>query len=286
MRVANWTVACVFAFLAGVLPAEETVCAGGACTCAATTLRAKIAAKHRILGQDMWYGFRRTKFDFNGRTGWVVEPRGTVAAGRPWTWTMQWAEAYVDRTGVPALLAKGWHHVTLEAYDTKACDAALPEFAAFQKFLVDDLGLAPKACLVGMSWGGFYSVRYAAHYPGNVRRIYLDAPLLNLGGRGDITEARVGPWAKLGLSDAAFHADPRMPVNMAPALAKAGIPILLLYGGQDLTVPPKTNCELFTQRFKACGGKIDVVYRDLFGHHPHGLDPDKTEKIRSFFEAE
>ncbi|HNX36187.1 MAG TPA: SGNH/GDSL hydrolase family protein, partial [Kiritimatiellia bacterium] len=78
-------------------------------------------------------------------------------------------------------------------------------------------------------------------------------------------------------------ADPRMPVNLAEPIAKAGIPVLLLYGGQDQTVPPAKNCELFASRFKAAGGKIDVVKRGLFGHHPHGVDPDKTETVTGFF---
>jgi hypothetical protein len=26
-----------------------------------------------------------------------------------------------------------------------------------------------------------------------------------------------------------------------------------------------------------------VIPRDLFGHHPHGLDPDKTQPIADFF---
>ena len=33
-----------------------------------------------------------------------------------------------------------------------------------------------------MSWGGFFSVRYAAAFPDCVARIYLDAPLLTFGG--------------------------------------------------------------------------------------------------------
>jgi pimeloyl-ACP methyl ester carboxylesterase len=155
--------------------------------------------------------------------------------------------------------------------------------AAFQKFLVDELGFAPKAYLIGMSWGGFFSVRYTVNYPGNVAKIYLDAPLLDLGGRGDITESRVGPWAKIGLKDEDFHGDPRMPVNMAGQIAAAKIPVLLIYGGADAVVPPKINCEAFAERFKAAGGKISVIRRAAFGHHPHGLDPDKTQPIIDFF---
>ena len=35
--------------------------------------------------------------------------------------------------------------------------------------------------------------------------------------------------------------------------------------------------------FSAAGGAVAVEKRDLFGHHPHGLDPDKTATISNFF---
>ena len=80
-----------------------------------------------------------------------------------------------------------------------------------------------------------------------------------------------------------WTADPEMPVNKAAALAAAKIPVLLVYGGCDTIVPPKQNCLLFAERFKAAGGELKVIPRDLFGHHPHGLDPDKTQPIVDFF---
>jgi len=195
---------------------------------------------------------------------------------------MQWAEAFVDRTGVPDLLRQGFHHVTLEAFDLRANDEGVAQFAEFQKFLVSELGFAPKADLVGMSWGGFFSVRYAAAHPANVAKIYLDAPLLNFDGFGSDPN-RIGPWGAVAPADGNWGAVPGMPVNQAEAIAKAGIPVLLLYGGQDQTVLPAKNCELFTTRFKEAGGKIEVNQRGLFGHHPHGVDPDKTGLITKFF---
>ncbi len=246
---------------------------------AGTSVHAKIAKSYKIISEDMWYGYRRTKFDFNGRTGWVVQPSVKPLDGMPWTWTMQWAEAFVDRTGVLDLLRKGYHHVTLDLFDTRMDEKGLAEAAEFQKFLVETLGFAPKANLVGMSWGGFFSTRYANAYPQNVRRIYLDAPLLNF----DKFTHGVGPWTATKPAD--WSKDPRMPVNMAEVLAKTGIPILLLYGGEDQTVLPRFNCEMFAQRFKAAGGSITVQKRGCFGHHPHGVDPDKTAVIQDFFRA-
>ncbi len=246
---------------------------------AGTSLHAKIAKSFKIVGEDLWYGYRRTKFDFNGRTAWVVEPSVKPMKDMPWTWTMQWAEAFVERTGVLDLLRKGYHHVTIELFDTRMDEKGLAAAADFQKFLVEKLGFAPKANLIGMSWGGFFSTRYANAYPQNVRRIYLDAPVLSF---ANFTHD-VGPWKASKPVD--WAADPRMPINMAESLAKAGIPILLLYGGEDQTVLPKFNSEVFIPRFKAAGGTITVHHRNLFGHHPHGTDPEKTGVIQNFFQS-
>ena len=255
-----------------------------------SALRAKIEKRCRITKEDVWYGFRRTVFDFNGHSAWIVEPDVEPAAGSPWTWTMQWATAFVDRTGVPDLLKVGWRHVTIETYRHKMDDEGLRVSREFQRFLVDDLGFAPKANLIGMSWGGFFSVRYANAYPDCVAKIYLDAPLLCFDGfldRFGKTKAEigkiVGPWAESIPEGGKWSGDPRMPVNMAPSVAKAGIPILLLYGGKDVVVPPKTSCEPFIERFKAAGGNISVTCRPTYGHHPHGEDKGRTVLIRDFF---
>ena len=248
------------------------------------SLRAKIARAHKIVGEDMWYGYRRTKFDFDGRVAWVVEPSVAPAKGMPWTWTMQWAEAFVDRTGVLDLLKGGFHHVTIDLFKTRMDDTGVAAAAAFQRFLVDELGFAPKANLVGMSWGGFFSTRYAAAHPDNVGRIYYDAPLMNFDGFGNLDCGRIGVWANDPPAGGKWSDDPRMPVNMAEKVAAAKIPILVLYGGQDQTVPPALNCERFVGRFRAAGGDAQVEKRGGFGHHPHGLDPNKTDRIVNFFQ--
>jgi pimeloyl-ACP methyl ester carboxylesterase len=249
-----------------------------------SSLREKIAKSCKITGEDVWYGYRRIKFDFNGRKAWIVEPSAAPAEGTPWTWTMQWAEAFVTRTGVPDLLDRGYHHVTIDLFDTRMDEAGLKAAAEYQKFLVGELGFAAKANLVGMSWGGFFSTRYAAEHPENVRRIYLDAPLLNFDGFGNPDYGRIGVWADRKPADGVWTADPEMPINKAVKIAKAKIPVLLIYGCADTVVPVSQNCRIFAARFKAAGGEISEIPRGLFGHHPHGLDPDSTGPIVDFFQ--
>lgn len=250
---------------------------------AATSLCDVIAKGNKVLGQDMWHGHKRTKFLFKGRTAWVVEPSAAPLAGKPWTWTMQWADAFVPRTGVPDLLKRGFHHVTIDLYPTRMDEKGIAAAAEFQDYLVKTLGFAPKANLIGMSWGGFFSVRYAAAHPENVGKIYLDAPLLSFAGfKAAKSAPGIGSWFASRPPNDDWRSDKRMPVNMAEAVARAGIPVLLLYGGKDNVVPPDENCRPFAAAFKAAKGKIEVHERTAYGHHPHGADSGQTMIIDFF----
>ena len=127
------------------------------------------------------------------------------------------------------------------------------------------------------------AVPTAAH-PEDVSRIYLDAPLMNF------TAFNLGGWpaAKVWGSPEGgdWSKDPRMPINLADKIAKAKIPVLLLYGGADTVVPPSKNCEIFIPRFKAAGGDIKVFKRDMYGHHPHGFQgAENVGAIVDFFEG-
>ena len=271
-----------------------------AAVCLALGVRAKsemaekIAAKCRVTASNVWMGGERTVFELNGCETWVVEPE-KPAAGNPWAWIMEWPGAFADRTGTAELLKAGFRVVTFRpgfyrdgkfvSQPGNMNDRRLKESREFQRFVVDVLGLAPKANLIGMSWGGFYSVRYASTYPDCVAHIYLDAPLLDF---STLKGYSTGGWGipatyKVDYRTYVGKDDPRQPVNRAEPIAKAGIPVLLLYGAKDDVVPPTTNCELFAQRFKAAGGKIEVRRREAYGHHPHGFDKGHEREVVDFF---
>lgn len=224
--------------------------------------------------EDVWYGFRRRTFDFEGYEAWLVEPE-KAAPGMPWTWCMEWPTAFVPRTGVPDLLTRGFHHVHINV-PGYACDEALRIYRNYHSFL-HSLGLSEKANLIGLSFGGLYSLRYAASDPDRIERIYLDAPVCNFHNRVNTIKEAYHLASEEDVSDD----DPRMPVNQAEKLVK--VPILLVYGADDLVVSPAENCELFAERFQKHGGTIQIIKRNLWGHHPHGLDD--TLPIVEFFRA-
>ena len=56
---------------------------------------------------DEWYGFKRYKFEFEGRYAWVAVPETPAGDGR-FSWCTQWAEAFVPRVGTVELLKNGF----------------------------------------------------------------------------------------------------------------------------------------------------------------------------------
>ena len=254
----------------------------------------RIAQKCKVVNRDKMIGFDRIKFEFEGCLAWVVEPE-KPAEGSPWVWCMEWPTAFQANTGVKNLLMAGYRWVTFNPaygnnkmpYPGNQNDEMIAKRNRFQKFLVSELGLDGKCCLVGMSWGGFYSVRYASEHPECVKAMYLDAPLLDFSTLSTFSTK----WKQLqefypqvtqdyvGADDHLQSVSPRR----AQIIANAKIPVLLIYGAADKTVPPESNCLRFAEAFEKAGGHLKL-WRDNFrGHHPHGLEPGEGDVFVNFF---
>ena len=193
---------------------------------------------------------------------------------------------------VAELLKRGFHYAYIELFDTRMDWGGIASAAEFQDFLVKELGFAPKANLIGISWGGFMAARYAAAAPANVAKIYFDNALLTFDGYTPPAKVGLGPWADAtkhvppgmaGLRHGQWRDDPCMPVNQAGKIAKAGIKVLLVYGTSDIAVKPSVNSAAFAAKFKAAGGDAKVLTHSEYGHHPHGVEPSEAKIVLDFF---
>lgn len=231
-----------------------------------------------------WYGFRRHNFELNGRKGFIVEPPHP-AAGLPWSWCLQWADAFVPRTPALKLLERGFHHVHFDVFDTYMNEEGV---AALEKFyeLLQSLHFHPRAALFGMSYGGLFSLRWAAEHPETVGAIWLDAPVCSLAFAAERNESNTRPadlphWraeaekhcrAYRVAAPEELHDHPLSPLSNYLPIARAKLPILAIRSGQDQSVLPESNLDVLEERLRAAGGTIQVVRRDYNGHHPHGMD--------------
>jgi len=227
-----------------------------------------------------WEGFERHDFDFNGKPAIVVVPPHPLP-GKPWAWRGEFFGAYANVDA--ELVAKGFHLVYLRVPDLFGSPAAVKYWDDFYAELTGKYGLAKKVALIGLSRGGLYCYNWAEANPDEVACLYADAPvcdikswpggkLKNLGkGEGSTSE-----WSKM-LTAYGFKSDAEAiaflgnPIDHLEPLAKAGVPLLHVYGDADKLVPWDENTGVLAERYKKLGGNITLIDKPGADHHPHGL---------------
>ena len=224
-----------------------------------------------------WNGFKIYHFKLKGADCRVVTPE-KAAAGKPWVWRARFF-GHEPQADI-ALLERGFHLVYCDVENLFGSPKAMKRWDEFHTFATQQLGLSDKAALEGMSRGGLIAFNWAAANPGKVSCIYGDAPVCDFkswpGGKGSGRGAR-GAWEKC-LNAYGFESEAEAlayegnPNDRAAALAKANIPVLIVYGKTDTVVPPTENCLVFEKAFKAAGGDITLIGKDDNGHHPHSLE--------------
>lgn len=226
-----------------------------------------------------WNGYEKIDFEVAGRAALLVKPK-TVAAGKPWIWRTEFFGH--EPQGDIALLGEGWHVAYFKVSEMYGAPKAIDLMAQFHDFVTRTYGLNQRAVLEGFSRGGLYAVNFAATHPDKTAALYLDAPVLDIrswpGGKG---KGKSSPknWqealALYGLTEETVRDFKGNPLDRLEPIAKADIPILSVCGDADQVVPFAENTALLEQRYKALGGRIEVIAKPGVDHHPHSLKDPK-----------
>ena len=220
---------------------------------------------------DEWYGFKRYHFEFENCNAWIAEPKYPAGDGR-WSWCTVWPEAFVKRVGIVDLLEHGFYHVHIDAFAFRASPEGVAVMNRFQDFLVS-MGLSYKANLIGMSWGGFFSLRYSQTYPERIAAVYLDAPVCNAADPSSLDSPRTQSILEnYKLSFEELSVSKLNPLNNVAPLVNARIPLMAAVGETDQSVDIDTNFNVLEKKIIELGGSITTFRRNYWGHHPHGLD--------------
>ncbi len=142
----------------------------------------------------------------------------------------------------------------------------------------DELGLDGKCVIIGMSCGGMKGIYFAAKYPERVSVMYLDAPVINLLscpfglGKANCVNLKNEFVAVLGkdLTDMLAFRD--HPLDQIPALVSHKIPLVLVCGDSDTTVPFDENGIHLKDAYEAAGIDFAFYMKKGGGHHPHSLE--------------
>lgn len=240
-----------------------------------------------------WNGFDKYDFPFNGTTATVVVPAKALP-NRPWLWRGEFFGAFADADKL--MVENGWHLVYLKASDLFGSPKAIAQWEKFYTFLVEEHGFHPKPGFIGLSRGGLYCMNWAIAHPEKTLAVYLDNAVCDFkswpGGKIQKLGTGIGSaaeWQKLlkafDFADSqAAIAYKLNPVDQLEPLAKAKIPLLLVYGDKDQVVPHPENSEKVYDRYKALNGPVERIIKPGLDHHPHGLK-DNAPVLKFFTNA-
>lgn len=233
-----------------------------------------------MIEETVWKGFKRIDFLFEGRKATVVFPE-CPNKNKNWMLKTEYFGAFPSFE--IEMLKRGWHLVYIKNITRWCLDEDLDVKMRFAKYLNSEFGLYPKCAAVGMSCGGLIACKLAAKYPQLVSALYLDAPVMNLlSCPADVGKAKSGMLQEftqatgITLSELTYYRE--HPIDKMPVLLEKNIPIILVYGDSDETVPFCENGAILEKYYRENGGIIVSIGKENCGHHPHGLE-DNTPII-------
>lgn len=226
------------------------------------------------------------KFNFHGYQGYEFTNEGVAckivkpsveATGKPWMIRARfWG--HEPQTDID-MLEHGFHIVYCDVADLYGSDKAVKRWNSFYKRMVK-AGFNRKVVLEGMSRGGLIVYNWAAQNPEKVACIYADAPVMDFKswpmGKGESAGSANDTKQLLSAYGFANEAEAllwkRNPIDCAPILAKAKIPILHVVGDVDQVVPVAENTTVFEERMRKLGASVTVIHKPGVDHHPHSLN--------------
>ncbi len=225
---------------------------------------------------NVFAGYVIKEFTFEGHDARIVFPNKSDEHNY-WIWRARfWGhEPQVDK----ALLEKGFHVVYIDVANLFGNPEAVKHWNHFYDFCVSEYQLNPKVVLEGMSRGGLIIYNWASQNTDKVFCIYADAPVCDIKSwPGGMFKAKRDStlWkiclAGYGLDSVSVKNFKNIPIYNCVNIAKAGIPVLHVYGDADTILPYEENTTLLAESFRNAGGTIKLIPKKGVGHHPHCLE--------------
>lgn len=227
---------------------------------------------------ENWNGFQAKTFSFEGHEAIIVFPNDKNKCRNLAIKTEYW-DAFPNAVEID-LLKNGFHLCYIKNNNRWATDDDLSRKARFIKFLQTKYKLCNKCVPIGMSCGGLIAIKLAAKFPELVSCLYLDAPVVNymscpcgfgIGERlgNDFSEILNALGLK-NISELLLYRD--TPLDNLPELVENKIPIVMVAGDSDKTVPYIENGIAIEKIYKDNNLPIEIFIKKGCDHHPHGLE--------------
>ena len=227
----------------------------------AVTLRADEPAKPKPVPKET--------FDVAGRPAVLYTPP-SPAAGKPWVWYAPTLKGGMGLAGrkvyFDAFMNAG---IALAGYDlgeVRGAPGSTARFSAFYDAMVER-GWSRKPILLGQSRGGLMMLAWATANPDKPSAFVGIYPVLNLTS-WPMKNSKDATLADFGMSEVEIVA--RLaefnPVDRLEGMLKAKVPVFVVHGDADETVPYTENTAILKERYEKGGGSIAVKVIPGEGH--------------------
>ncbi|MCA8966377.1 MAG: prolyl oligopeptidase family serine peptidase, partial [Planctomycetes bacterium] len=188
------------------------------------------------------------------------------AGAQPWLWYAPTLPPYPDRNEqwlFEQLTAAGVAIAGIDVGESYGSAAGVQHFEALYEHLVAR-GWSTRPVLLGRSRGGLQQLNYAATFPGHIGAFVGIYPVCHLRSYPGLAKAAPA----YGLDEAQLTAQlaAHNPLERLAPIAAARVPMFVIHGDQDRTVPLAQNSEVLVQRYRALGGAITFEPAPGHGH--------------------
>jgi predicted esterase len=207
-------------------------------------------------------------FEVDGHRAFVhAAPR--PAEGRPWLWyapTLKGVSIVQRTLYFESLMHAGIGIAGFDLGEVRGAPGSTAQFTGFYEEMVRR-GWSRKPILLGQSRGGVMMLAWATRNPEKVRAFVGIYPVCNLAS-WPLKNSRAATLADFGMTEAELvsRLGEFNPVDHLDGLLANRVPIFVVHGDSDRSVPYDDNTRLLRERYEAGGGSITVKLIPGEGH--------------------
>ena len=221
-----------------------------------------------------YYGFIKETVNFKGRILIIVHPK-ECKSNAPWAFKTEYFNEFPDVQN--KLLENGYYLVNVQNKTRWCVEEDTDMRAEVAKYMHEKYHTKKKCVIIGMSCGGMQGIYFASKYPELVSCMYLDAPVVNFlscpfalgkAQNYDMIDEFI-EHRQLSICDLISYRN--HPLDHIDKLINYNIPIVLVCGDSDSTVPYEENGKLINDKYIENNAVIKTIIKKNADHHPHGL---------------
>ena len=200
------------------------------------------------------------EFEVAGHRAFLMLPKGEAATAlMPWVWyapTLPGLPGEAEQWMFDRLLAAGIAIAGIDVGESYGNPSGRAAFTALHRHLVEQRGLAPRACLLARSRGGLMLYNWAAEHPESVAGIAGIYPVCSLESYPGLAKA-CGAYA-MTVAELQKALPEHDPIARLAPLAAARVPIFHIHGDSDHVVPLESNSAELHRRYTKLGGPMHL----------------------------